>query len=430
MLVAALVAASGVGAYDYVAASSSGDSSAASAYAPGKGPKNVDATLAAQATPFTTADVGDCLNWNIDSTGAVSNFEQTTCEKEHRFEISARENLATYPTSEFGPEAEMPDLMRQAQLREELCQAATLTYLDGKFDAAGKYTIAPILPPAESWRKGDRTMLCGLQANDEKGVPQQTTGKVADNDQSPLAKVGDCRAIDDSQILRTVDCSRKHHLETTAVIDLTKRFRKGTPSEDKQDAYLSKKCTDAAIDYLGSEDKLYDTTLQPFWGTVEESSWEAGSRSVNCSLIHANKKGGFSDITGSAKDGRTALTVDGKTPKKPPERNPKRKDRVSVAPSANPELPVAGSQGNVDTGGSNQTPAEPQQQVDTGAGQIDPNTGLPYGQATDQTGGQAVDQTGGGQIDPNTGLPYGQTGGQTGGQAGGGQIDPNTGLPY
>ncbi len=410
MLVAALVAASGIGAYDYVGAQTSGDSASASdSIFPGNDSSDSSTQPVEEIAPFTTADVGACLTWDFKKDGSVENFEQASCDKEHRFEISAREDLGTYPTSEFGPEAQIPDLKRQAQLREELCQAATLTYLDGKFDPSGKYTIAPILPPAEAWAKGDRTMLCGLQSNDEEGIPQITKGKVKDNDQSALAQPGDCRAIDDSQILRTVDCSRKHQLETISVVNLTEHFSKGVPSEDKQDAYLAKQCTDAAIKYVGSEEKLYQTTLQPFWGTVEESSWRAGSRSVNCSLIHANKKGGFSVLTGTAKDGRTGITVDGETPKKQPKRNPLRKDRESVAPDANPELPVAGAEGNVDTGGSNLTPAEPQQQYQ------DPNQGYqaPQQQQQYQDPNQGYQDPNQQAVDPNQ-------------QA----IDPNTGLAY
>ena len=54
--------------------------------------------------PFTTADVGACLTWEIQN-GALKNFEQTDCAQKHRFEVSYRENLATYPSSEFGPNA-------------------------------------------------------------------------------------------------------------------------------------------------------------------------------------------------------------------------------------------------------------------------------------------------------------------------------------
>ena len=171
ILIVALSAACAVGAYEFVRsqANSGGGgngSSSSSANSP-----NSDVP------PFTTANVGDCLTWDIGDDGNVSHFSQTDCATDHRFEISARENLATYPSSEFGPKAEAPDLERQAQLREELCTAPTVEYLQGRYDPSGRYTIAPILPPPASWAAGDRTMLCGVQVTNDKGQAALISGK-------------------------------------------------------------------------------------------------------------------------------------------------------------------------------------------------------------------------------------------------------------
>ncbi len=113
--------------------------------------------------PFTAAKEGTCLTWDMDGEGTISAFEETDCNNEHRFEVSSREDLNTYPTSEFGPDAPPPNQTRQAQLREELCQTASIRYLGGRYDPSGRYSIAPILPPTDAWEDGDRTMLCGLQ---------------------------------------------------------------------------------------------------------------------------------------------------------------------------------------------------------------------------------------------------------------------------
>ena len=59
-------------------------------------------------------------------------------------------------------------------------------------------------------------------------------------------------------------------------------------------------------------------------------------RSVNCSLIHAGDDGdSFSEIVGTATDGRDGFTINGKAPEKRPERNPLRgsEDNNSPAPS-------------------------------------------------------------------------------------------------
>ena len=153
-LIATLAGTVGAGTYGLTA-----DSSGSADQAGGSS----TSSSVAEAASFTTADAGSCLTWQVAEDGTHTNFEQADCAGEHRFEVAAREDLATYPTSEFGPEAPLPNQTRQAQLREELCGAATLRYLDGKYDPNGRYSIAPILPPADAWQNGDRTMLCGLQ---------------------------------------------------------------------------------------------------------------------------------------------------------------------------------------------------------------------------------------------------------------------------
>ncbi len=276
-----------------------------------------------EAAPFTTASAGACVTWDIAPDGTTTGFEQISCDKPHRFEVSAREDLSTYPTSEFGPNATRPDITRQNALRDELCEAPTVSYLNGKWDPNGRYDVASILPPAASWDQGDRTLLCGLQTTDANGVPQESTGKVSEVDQAVVAKPGECRKVDDKQALTTVPCQEPHQMETVSVINLAEKFPNGYPSDEDIDKFLSETCTQNAMDYLGGEENLYQSTLQPFWGAMSRETWESGSRSVNCSLIHI-KDGHFSEITGSATGGREALSINGAPPTEQPKRNPLR----------------------------------------------------------------------------------------------------------
>lgn len=344
MLVAALATGVFVASYDLASSPDSailGGTSAAPT-------TNAEGEVVGANAPFTTADVGTCLNWEVAEDGAVANFQQTPCEQEHRFEVSKREDLGIYPTSEFGPDADMPDLARQAELREELCHSATITYLGGKFDPAGKYAIAPILPPASAWDNGDRTLLCGLQTTDEQGTPLPTSGKVVDNDQANIAQAGDCRAVGEDQVLRTVDCAEPHQLETTAVVNLGERFREGFPEIGQQDDFLADRCAQTAEEYMGGEENLYQSTLQVYWGTVLEDSWNGGTRSVNCSLMHANPStNSFSTIVGSATDGREALSINGAPPTAQPKRNPLRSEAgqpPAPAPAEPGQAPAAPAQ--------------------------------------------------------------------------------------
>ncbi len=328
MLVAALATTAAVGGFNYVSAQS------ATSGPTGPSTNNSDN----KTVSFTTADAGTCLTWQL-SNKAISAFEQTDCAGPHRFEVSSRENLAVYPTSEFGPTAKLPSQTRQAQLREELCKEPTMSYLGGTFDPSGKYSIASILPPQEFWDAGDRTLLCGVQATDEKGTVITTTGKVSHQDQARIFAVGDCVAVDSTNAARVVECSKPHQLETTAIVDLLAVFPDSTPSVEQQDTHLKKVCTKAAQDYLGGDDPLYYSTLQPFWTSVSESSWSRGSHSVNCSLMFAdgNKLG---TLEGSAKG---TFTVNGNPPAEKPERkpivNPEALDSVGTSAPSAPKSP-------------------------------------------------------------------------------------------
>lgn len=313
LLVAALAAASGMLGYEHtITSDNSGNSPAAS-----EGP--VAGKTQFPAASFSTADTGTCLNWTTSPDGSISGFGQTDCAGEHRFEVSSRENLAAYPSSEFGPAAPAPGLERQAQLREELCKGPTTEYLGGRFDPLGRYSIAPILPPPDAWGAGDRTMLCGVQVSDQNGVPMITKGKVNDQDQSRVSQVGECLTVDASGASRSIDCGADHTFEITKVINLEEHFPGGAPTVEDQDKLLQQKCTDAALEYLGGDDALYNSTLQPFWSTIPTNSWIGGSHTVNCALFKASRDGKMSVLHGSAKE---KFTIDGNPPPPQPTRNP------------------------------------------------------------------------------------------------------------
>ena len=134
VLVATLAAAAFLAAYGLVNDTSGDSTSAASSESASAAPDSDSADpSAAQAKPasFTSASAGACLTWSLAADGSASGFEQVSCGEPHRFEVSTREDLSAYPTSEFGPNAERPDVTRQNALREELCESPTVSYLEG-----------------------------------------------------------------------------------------------------------------------------------------------------------------------------------------------------------------------------------------------------------------------------------------------------------
>lgn len=334
VLLGALASAVGVGTYSYVsdslATGEGGDETSVVASSPENSSSSSSAeadVVAGDAAPFTTADAGTCLTWDVNEEDrSVVDFERASCEDPHRFEVSARQDLDAYPSSEFGPDAPQPDLTRQAQLREELCENPTMRYVDGRFDPSGRYSIASILPPEQAWEAGDRTLLCGVQSTDSQGNVQETTGPIAENDQARVAEAGQCLRIDASNSTNVVDCAEDHQIEVTAIVDLAPVFPEGTPSEEDQDAHLREACTQAAIDYLGNEENLYQSTLQPFWLDITGASWNGGSQSTNCGLVFASESG-FATLNGTATAGRDGFTIDGQPPAEQPERDPLREEQ-------------------------------------------------------------------------------------------------------
>ena len=65
-----------------------------------------------------------------------------------------------------------------------------------------------------------------------------------------------------------VPCEEDHSYEVTSVVDLQNVFPQGTPSTEDQDQHLKTVCTNAALEYIGGDDALYNSTLSPFWTTV------------------------------------------------------------------------------------------------------------------------------------------------------------------
>ncbi|MFC5938088.1 septum formation family protein [Corynebacterium choanae] len=321
VLVVALGAAAAVGAYDYVRAQDTAPATVAEG-TPGSTSTtgSITPTPVATAPSFTTAQPGDCVTWDVDDAGVMSNFRTIDCAVEHRFEVSARTDLSAFPSSEFGPKSQPPSVTRQAQLREQLCKNPTLEYVGGTFDPNGRYSISLILPQPTFWEAGDRTMLCGLQAPDDDGFPQITRGRVVDQDQSRAAAVGQCIFVDQANATKIVDCANDHTLEITKVVDLREHFPDRTPSIEEQDALLRPLCQQAAIDYLGGDDPLYYSTLEFFWTVVQPRSWEGGSRTANCALVK-NVDGGFATLQGSATG---PFTINGNPPPPQPERRPLR----------------------------------------------------------------------------------------------------------
>lgn len=296
------------------------------------------------AAAFTNAQIGDCLTWDIADDGTVSNFVVVGCDEKHRAEVADRVDLENVESwiGYFGQDAEEPGTESLVQLRDWVCHDPVVNYLDGKFDPTGRLVVTPILPPSISWADGDRTLLCGIQATDPGGSPAEVVGRAAELDQANVVETGECVALDDAGGLIPVGCDQPHLLEAVGLIDLNREFPDGAPSVQEQNDFLDNVCVTAAQDFLGGDEALYQSTLLPFWMTIDPESFTVGTRSVNCWLMKDNGAGGFSTLTGSAKG---EFLIDGAPPAEPPPRNPLREDGQATAPGAGAPTGSAGAPG-------------------------------------------------------------------------------------
>ena len=275
---------------------------------------------------FTNADTGSCVTWVPGQDGTNTDFNSVDCAQNHRFEVSVREDLSQYPTSEFGENAEMPNMERQEQLTSQLCVGPTISYLNGKLDPEGRYTISPILPPASAWEDGDRTMLCGVMVQDAEGRSVETTGNAAEQDQSAALPADACVRAEEDRTME-VPCDQDHSWQVTSVVNLGEKFPDVWPNIDQQNEFLNGACTEAARNYLGGDDALYKSTLTPFWTTLKQQSWDAGSRNVNCALVFGNPGGGFANLNGDVRQG---FTIDSNPPEVREDRPPLREGQPAA----------------------------------------------------------------------------------------------------
>jgi len=265
---------------------------------------------------FNRAAPGDCLNWPERTPDAA---EIVDCAAEHRFEVAASIDMATFPGSEYGPEAPPPSPTRIQQISQEQCQAAVRRYLGPKYDPNSRFTVSMLWGGDKAWRQhGERRILCGLQLPGPNNQQLPYTGRVADNDQSPVWPAGTCLGIDPTTNQPTdipVDCAAPHAMEVTGAVNLAERFGDVLPPEPDQDAFIKETCTQLTEGYLAPV-KLRETTLTLVYSTISLPSWSAGSRQVSCSIGATLGNGGWSTLLNSAKAG---LLINGQPPIPPPD---------------------------------------------------------------------------------------------------------------
>lgn len=237
---------------------------------------------------------GTCLDWPAENPRAMKPLD---CASPHVFEVTGNVEIS----SEYSPSAPPPDEKRWQDIATEKCTPGVATYVGGKLDPFGKYTVSALKPTDEQWRSGDRKLRCGIHRVTPLGTRLRTKGSAQGADQSNVYDVGMCFALKDKGPGDPIDCARAHAVEIVGNADLAPAFPAEFPSVEAQKPKLAEMCGQLVGSYTGGLD-LAAKKLTLTWDTLQEQSWAAGSRRVDCKVGTLLEDGtGLGPVTGTVR---------------------------------------------------------------------------------------------------------------------------------
>ncbi|MFB9566651.1 septum formation family protein [Saccharopolyspora hordei] len=242
-----------------------------------------------------TAPPGSCLHWTEPD---AADIRKVTCSEPHLFEVTGTADLRP----QFGEDAPFPRTEQWQQIKQERCVEVSTSFLSGRFDPNGRFSVGAFTPSEDGWADGDRTLHCGLQQPGPSGRLYPMTGSASTVDQSNVYPEGRCLGINGTAVWDPVDCTKPHSVEITGVVDLSEQFPGGYPAEGDQDGFLATRCAELTDRYAGGPTVAKDKGLVTYWDTLAQESWDAGSRTVNCKVSAQLPDGsGLAPVTGSVK---------------------------------------------------------------------------------------------------------------------------------
>lgn len=235
-----------------------------------------------------------CLTWQKPD---AIDARAVSCTQPHLFEVTEAVDL-----QDFGSQAAFPDPARWQQLVVQRCTQRNAQVLAHHFDPFGRFSVGAIKPSEAGWRRGDRTLRCGVQSAGRTGTLFLTTGSVLAQDQSDVHPPGTCLGNDGKAVGDPIPCAGTHAIEVIGVVDLKGAFPRDYPDEAAQDRVLNTECTRLAKDFSGGPAVVANKGLTLFWETLRPESWQAGSTLVDCRLgAFLPDRSGFAPVTGSVK---------------------------------------------------------------------------------------------------------------------------------
>jgi hypothetical protein len=256
---------------------------------------------------------GTCLDWPADNPRAMRPVD---CGQPHVFEVTSQVDISP----DHAESAPPPDEKRWQQIANEKCTEGVAVYLGGKLDPTGKYSVSALKPTDDQWRSGDRKLRCGVHRVTSLGTRLLTTGSAAKADQSNIFPPGTCFALTENKgVGDPVDCEKQHAIEVVGNADLSQAFTAAFPPAEEQGKKLAELCAQLAAEYSNGLD-LASKKLTLTWDTLQDPSWAAGSRMVDCKVGAALPDGsGLSPVAGTVKGaGGVAAPAESAPPSSPP----------------------------------------------------------------------------------------------------------------
>ena len=238
---------------------------------------------------------GDCVTWDQTPIGGPQQTTVVPCNTPHLIEMSARVDV----TGRFD---HYPTDAEWLVFANRDCLTSAQSLLGAPLDPSGKYTTGFIRPARDGWEQGQRSVWCGVElakdhptARPGDAVPFR--GKVEGSAQAYLRAVGRCFTTTSPF---AVPCSKSHLVEITGYVDLSDDKTKPPPVSDNRawNALVGSKCANVGRVYLGHEPTGNEGTG---WEPILPASWDAGRRTVECTVGRYDKNGTALLSSGSLK---------------------------------------------------------------------------------------------------------------------------------
>ena len=256
-----------------------GSGTPASEAPPPTGPVEADLLAAGSYEP------GDCVSW--ESSLGTADTDVVDCETPHLFQVAGSINLRDVEA--IG--RDFPDAGAWQVVTGRDCGPVVTAHLGTPLDPYGKWRIGIIHPSRKSWDLGDRTVWCGIRANDVDGLAVDDatlpmTGRADPSAQVLLLPTGQCRAFQPDGDTTPVGCNQPHQIEVAGTVRLP-----DAPSYPGEGA-VDDACADVARAYAAGTFNYSD------WA-FDERSWAAGTRDVTCVVGVAGDVYGWGTRTSS-----------------------------------------------------------------------------------------------------------------------------------